>query len=116
MYYPLVKQDQFYDLAALCRDKGFERAVIESYMLNARIEDSALVLCNRLVLGDPKKQVCAAIEIGTGGCPVTLWAALIAEASETRDDILSFIGETQGTFSRPMAVGEFIARKKGRLS
>ena len=48
--------------------------------------------------------------------PLSLWAALIAEASDDRDDVLRFIEESRDTFKRAMAVGEFVGRRTGTMS
>ena len=116
MYYPLVEQDAFASLEALCLKTGFDRGDIDRYVINAQIEGSPLILCDQLVLGNPANKICAALQFDTTKPSVILWAALIAEASDDRNDVLRFIAESRDTFERTMADGEFIGRRKGTMS
>jgi hypothetical protein len=111
MFYPLVLQGQFESLHDLCAKLRINESQIEAYISNARIEASQLVVCDRVVLGDPARKVCAVLELRDAGA--TLWAGLFAEASEERDEIENFIRATQSVFSVPMAVGEFQPRRSG---
>jgi hypothetical protein len=108
LYYPLVKEGEYASLSDLCQQRGFDADLVDRYVKNAEIERSPLVFCDRLSLeDDPEIQVCAALRLDDHG--VSLWAALIGEASADRDEVLAVIGLLQEQLpEKEIMLAEFV--------
>ena len=112
MFYPMVEQGVFLSLDAMCEELQIPRATIDEYVTNAAIERSSLVVCDRLVLGDPAKKMCAVFLLNNAGA-VTLWCALVGKASRRKSDVLQFIALMQPKSKRPILVGTFVPALHG---
>lgn len=118
LYYPLVEHKRFGSIRALCVSLKVPESDMDSYVEAAAINRSDLVVCDRLVLGDPEHKACAVLQLQPGGA-VALHVGMFGEASTDRAEVEAFIAELAKDpefKGRRMAIGEFRPTPKGAAS
>lgn len=111
MFYPMAKMAKYLSLPALCSELRLDARQVQSYVANAAIEGSPLVVCEGIML-DGAADVRLILQMHEDGT-VTQWVGFFAEASEEREDVLAFIAQAAPVFNTDMGVGEFSPRRFG---
>jgi hypothetical protein len=109
LYYPFFEHSKFGSIEAMCRRHGWPKAEQQQYVDLASLNQSDLVVCDKIVLGDPEDKVCAVLVLKPGGALV-LCMGLFAEASEDRAAVEAFASELASDpdlRGRLVAIGEF---------
>lgn len=116
MYYPIVVQQRFGSVEAMCRRRGLPRDLVDQAVAAATVEGSVshgqavgLVVVEDLALGDPEDNIRAVFLMHPGGS-VDLCAGLFSETSEDYAEVLARLDELAADPEFKgclMAVGEF---------
>lgn len=117
LYYPIVEQSKFGSIKAMCTRLGLPEDEVQGCVARAMLEQSDMVVCDRLVLGNPEAKTCAVLVLNPGGS-VMLCAGLFAEltpdaaAAKALAEEFAAHPDFKGRF---VAVGEFRPNPHGAL-
>src|SRR5262249_1389170 len=109
LYYPILLEGEYASISDLCEHRGFDPKLVGTYVRNAEIERSPLVLCDRIAFDDddPELRICAALRLEGDG--VSLWAAMVGEASADRDEVLEVIAHLRNELpTKEIVLAEFV--------
>ena len=117
-YYPLVEHAKFGSVRAMCKRLKVSEAEIQRFVDLAAINQSDMVVCDQLVLGDPEHKCCAVLLLQPGGA-VTLCVGMFGDASQDRAQVEAFVAELMAHpefKGRHVAIGEFRPTPAGAAS
>ncbi|MBI5278701.1 MAG: hypothetical protein HY854_19880 [Burkholderiales bacterium] len=103
-YYPLTRRGEFEDLNELCRQTGIDLHTAERYVFDAGQSGTQLIVCNRIVLGDPTLGMRAVLQVFDTG-KVTLWLGMMFQSSQELAQVMAYNLGAATEFGVDFAVG-----------
>jgi hypothetical protein len=109
MYYPIVERGRFSSIKAMCNRHGWPLEEVNQYVMRACLERSAMVVMDRMFLGDPEEKMVAVLLLQTNGA-VVLCCGLFNEVSQEKERVQKILQQFEADRAfkgKLLGIGEF---------